>query len=320
MKGKHIEGLDCSAPADEMIRHVLRAQLAATCDLRKEAIDWSDLEGVHHMRVLSRRLRSTISDFEPHLRKTRLPITRLKMIARSLGGVRDEDVALMALGKLKAETHGAVTHGIEILMNEREIRRDQARSDLEKAIRHSAITELLEEFESRLGPRGPSLEKALTQTEAPASPTFRNIGARVIRARLKEFRAASHHIYFPSDNKELHELRILTKGLRYACELFTACWGPDLRAIAKEIAQLQTSLGELHDCDVWMADLGARLKKNARGGRNDPDHLRIRAACTWLLRNFAKVRTEHYCDALDRWHQWQTDGFLNSLSALIGSG
>jgi CHAD domain-containing protein len=320
MKGKHIEGLDCSAPADEMIRHALRAQLAAMCAMRRQALDLADPEGVHAMRVLSRRLRSTIADFEPHLRKTRLPVTRLRMIARSLGGVRDEDVALAALEKLKAETHGAVAHGIEILIKERQARRDQARSDLKKVIRRATIAELIEDFERRLSPPGPSPEKALTQTEVPASPTFQNLGGRVIRARLKEFRAASHHIYFPSDKKELHELRILTKGLRYACELFAACWGQDMRAIAKEIAQLQTSLGDLHDCDVWMDDLGTRLKRFARAGHTDPEQMRTTAACTWLLRHFAKVRTEHYRDALDRWQQWQTDGFLNSLTSLIGSG
>ena len=62
MKGKHIEGLDCSAAADEMIRHVLRAQVNAMCAVRKEALSFTDPEGVHKMRVLSRRLRSTIAD------------------------------------------------------------------------------------------------------------------------------------------------------------------------------------------------------------------------------------------------------------------
>jgi len=320
MKGKHIEGLDCSAPAEDMIRHVLRAQLAAMCALQKQALNWTDPEGVHDMRVRSRRLRSAIADFEPYLRKARLPLTRLRSIARSLGDVRDEDVALAALEKLTAETHGAVAQGLEILINERQLRRDKARSELNKTIRRSALAELQEEFESRLSRPTPSAEKFLAQTEAPPAPTFRSIGPRVIRARLKDFRAASPHIYFPSDHKELHELRILTKGLRYAVELFAGCWGQDMKAIAKEIAQLQTSLGELHDCDVWMADIGTRLKRVARGNRTDPYRHRTTAACTWLLRHFVKVRTEHYRDALDRWQQWQTDGFLNSLTSLIGSG
>ena len=320
------------------MRHVLREQVAAMCRLRKQALNWTDPEGVHDMRVLSRRLRSTIADFKPYLRKTRLPITRLRTIARGLGDVRDEDVALAALEKLKAETHGLVAQGLEILINERQTRREKARSELKKTIRRSEIAELLEDFEDRLRPPTPSPkepaepeeseaaeepkepEEPLTKTETPAGPAFQNIGARIIAERIKELRAASSHIFFPSDHKELHELRILAKGLRYAAELFAACWGQDMRAIAKEIAQLQTSLGELHDCDVWMADLGGRLKRLARRGRTDPDHVRATAACTWLLKHFAKIRTEHYRDALGRWQQWEADGFLNGLKSLIGPG
>jgi len=320
MKGKHITGLDCSAPAEQMIRHVLRSQLSAMCGERKRALNWPDPEGVHDMRVLSRRLRSAIADFEPYLRKTRVPQTKLRTIARSLGEVRDQDVALAALENLKTETHGVVGQGLEILIRERQLRRDQARADLKKAIKRSAIAELLEGFENRLSEPAILPDKPEVPTPSPPPPTFRSIGTRVIAARLKELKATSPHIYFPTDNNELHELRILTKRLRYAVELFAACWGDDMRAIAKELALLQTSLGELHDCDVWMGELGTRLKRTARQGRVDPENIRVTAACTWLLRHFVKVRTEHYRDAVGRWQQWQSDGFLNSLTSLIGTG
>jgi CHAD domain-containing protein len=83
-----IPGLDCSAPADQMIKLVLGRQLKAICGLGKRALDWSDPEGVHDMRVLSRRMRSAISDFQPHLRKPAISIATLRAIARSLGAVR----------------------------------------------------------------------------------------------------------------------------------------------------------------------------------------------------------------------------------------
>lgn len=317
MNDKHIAGLDCNAPAEEMIRHVLQAQVAAMCALRQKALDWSDPEGVHHMRVRSRRLRSAIADFEPYLPKTRLPLANLRAIARALGDVRDEDVALAAMERLKTEVQGVVAQGLESLIAEQQMRRDKARIDLQKAIRRSAVTELKKQFDSLL--THPA-ESAATPAVVPAGPTFRSIGVRVINARLTELRAASPHIFFPGDNSDLHDLRILAKGLRYAVELFAACWGENMRAIAREISLLQTSLGELHDCDVWIAELGRRLKRTARSGLADPETSRVNAACTWLLKHFVKVRTEHYGDALGRWQQWQADGFLNNLRSLTGSG
>lgn len=314
MKPKHIPGLDCSAPAVEMIRHILGSQLEAMCALRNAALNWKDPEGVHDMRVLSRRLRSAISDFDPYLRKTRLPLTKLRFIARTLGRVRDEDVGLAALEKFKSQMHGRAAEGLEVIINEKERRRDTARGELKQALRRSEIADLRQQFQAALTPAEPP---GIARISAPL-PAFRSIAAPIINARLREFNAGSASIFFPEAIKGLHELRISAKGLRYAVELFSACCGDDMRAIAKEIAQLQTSLGELHDCDVWIAELGKRLKKGMRLSRTDPINVRTTAASSWLLSHFAKIRTEHYRDALGRCQKWQADGFLHSLKSLVG--
>lgn len=312
MTGKQITGLDCEAPADQMIQLVLLTQLKAMCALRKKALDWSDPEGVHDMRVRSRRFRTAIVDFQPYLRKPRLPLTKLRSIAKSLGGVRDHDVALIALEKLKTNLQGEVAEGIEMLAAERRLRREDARADLRKAIKRSAVAEFREEFKSKLS--------SLTlRSEGANLPSFSSIGSGVIAARMKELRTASPHIFFPSQNRELHELRIMGKRLRYAVELFESCWGEQLKASAKEIALLQTSLGELHDCDVWIDDLGDRLRKAARKRQTEPDQLSVNAACAWLLKHFVKERTEHYRAALSRWQDWEANGLLRQLEAIIAS-
>jgi CHAD domain-containing protein len=100
--------------------------------------------------------------------------------------------------------------------------------------------------------------------------------------------------------------------------LFGPCWGDEPRDIAKEIALLQTSLGELHDCDVWIEDLGSRLKRAARTSKDDPDSEREREGAVWLLRHFAKERTEHYRDALARWEEWESQQFLDGLRSILG--
>jgi len=317
VKAKRISGLDCSAPADRMIRLVLRAQLKAICSLRERALDWSDPEGVHDMRVLSRRMRSAISDFQGHLRKPGLPIRRLRAIARSLGEVRDEDVALAALEALQANVSDDVAEGLDKLVEERRQRQTKARAGLMKAISSTAVKEFRAEFQTQIRTLATTAPKVRPGQEAAgAMLTFRRVGAQAIAGRLKDFRGAVvRSIYFPFEIDKIHELRILAKRLRYAVELFGSCWDRDLSETAGEIATLQTSLGELHDCDVWIEYLGRRLKRIS--GKPGSDSLRVRAGYTWLLRHFTKKRTAHYRNALARWQQWEADGFLDELKLRI---
>ena len=317
-KVKGIQGLDCMAPADEIVPLVLRAQLKSMCALRKKALDWKDPEGVHDMRVLSRRLRSAASDFKPYLRKATLPRQKLSTIAKKLGAVRDKDVALVALAELKSQASGLAAEGIEILAEEHRRQRKDARAALKVAIKSSAVSEFRKQFLNRL--RDVTVVAPGNAKQADSAGLFRCVGLAVINERLKELCDSSRHIYFPFENKELHELRILAKRLRYAIELFAVCWGKEMGDIATEISLLQTSLGELHDCDVWMDSLGTRLKQNARKNKNDQDNTRLREGAGWLLNHFARERMEHYRDALTRWQKWEAEGLLERLKSILVEG
>jgi CHAD domain-containing protein len=301
-----------------MIKLVLRGQLKAICGLRERALDWSDPEGVHDMRVLSRRMRSAISDFQPHLRKPGISIGTLRTIAKSLGAVRDEDVALAALESLKAEAPADAVEGIESLLEERRQRQAKARAVLMKMISAVAVREFRARFQNQITVLAIAKPKAARgQPPAETSLTLRELGTKAINGRLKDFRSAVRSIYFPFEITKIHALRILAKRLRYAVELFRFCWGEDLHDTAKEIAELQTSLGELHDCDVWIDYLGRRLKSATRKGKDNPDSAKLRAGYTWLLQEFSRQRTGHYHDALRRWQQWESRAFLDELKSRI---
>ena len=319
MARANIRGLDCAAPADKVIPVVLRAQLNAMCRHREAALNWKDPEGVHDMRVLSRRLRSSINDFRPYLRKASLPRPKLRTIAARLGEVRDIDVALMALRQLRSKTKGPTAEGIKLLTAELRVRRRAARTTLTNALQQQPIEDFRKQFLAKLRamlivvPSEPAAEIYAT----PIGVTFHSLGSDIINARLKDFVSASSSLYMPYQIKKLHELRILAKRLRYSMELFAICFGKEMEAMAKEVAQMQTSLGELHDCDVWIQDLGGRLKRTARKVNTELTDAQIRAGATWLLKHFAAARTEHYRDAVSRWEQWQADGFLERIAAKV---
>jgi CHAD domain-containing protein len=313
-----IRGLDCAAPADQMIRLVLRAQLNAMCRHREKAINWRDPEGVHAMRVLSRRLRSAINDFKSYFRKGHLPRPKLRSIADALGTVRDEDVALMALQELKSQAKGAAAEGIKLLITERKDHRKQSRVALKSAIQDSAIEILRRDFLAKLQ----TITMAIpTKTAGPETAeiaiSFRTLGVLVIKERVVDFIAASPCLFHPYQIKKLHKLRILAKRLRYSMELFARCGDEELEEMAKAVAQMQTALGELHDCDVWISDLGARLKRLSRKDAVEPNDEKLRAGATWLLEHFATERMQHYRDALVLWDKWQAEKFTEEIDSLL---
>jgi CHAD domain-containing protein len=312
-KEKRITKLNCQDAAGKAIQLVLGARMEKMCALRDHALNWEDPEGVHDMRVASRRLRSALSDFKPYLRKGSMPLTRLKAIAKSLGAVRDEDVVLAALEALRSKTDEEVAKGIGAIVEEHQHRRVQARFVLERTIRSSAIAEFRDDFRTRLR-TATNIPDSAGETVANQVLTFSQVGTRIIGARLQQLSEAGDDVYRPLQTKRLHQLRILAKRLRYAVELFAPCWGDEFKKSAAEIARFQTSLGELHDCDIWIVNLGARLKKESGAGLDDWQN---NEAAVWLLRHFAGERTKHYCHALARWQKWKTDGFLDRLKAML---
>lgn len=318
-KAKEIEGLDCGAEAFHNIELILRARLEEMCALNDRALAWTDIEGVHDMRVASRRLRSALRDFAPYLYEGKAPRKRLKEIAASLGAVRDEDVAIVALEKLRRKAEDGVVAGIELIIGERRVRRARAREHLKKIITDEALDKLQEKFTEWL-PN--SKETAKNSEKKPRTrQTFEQIGRETILARFKEVADLSGSLLHPFEVEPLHLMRIAAKRLRYALELFATCFGDKLAEFAKEIAALQTSLGELHDCDVWIADLGARIvgHDNDKRAPNDGEERKAQAleqtAALWLLQYLVKERTKHFCNALARWSKWEAANFYSQLEA-----
>jgi CHAD domain-containing protein len=101
-KAKRIKGIKCKSVASAGMKLVLVTRFEELYGFHEAALDWSDPEGVHSMRVASRRLRSALRDFTPYLRKRALSgvLKELKDIADALGEVRDQDVAIMALERI----------------------------------------------------------------------------------------------------------------------------------------------------------------------------------------------------------------------------
>jgi CHAD domain-containing protein len=295
-KAKRIKGLDCDALAQTGIRLVLVTRFEEMYGFRQAALDWSDPEGVHSMRVASRRLRSAMRDFMPYLRQRGLAsvLKQTKLIAAALGEVRDHDVAIIALEKIEKHASAEVSAALKQLADQRKTLRNESRDKLFSVLLADQLHQVESDFMDRI-------ETATTLPATGGSQlTYSKMSAAVILERLKELEKLSDSLYKPFEIEALHDMRIAAKRLRYALELFQQCRGRSLQTFAKSAARMQTALGELHDCDVWIDNVGKQINEARKEKQNDQI-----AALIWLLSHFVKVRTKHLRQAYDLWREWE---------------
>ncbi|MBA3514575.1 MAG: CHAD domain-containing protein [Pyrinomonadaceae bacterium] len=322
-RAKEILGIECDGTATEGVRLVLGPRFEEMFLLRKAALDFKDPEGVHDMRVASRRLRSALKDFAPHLRKAKIAAARkhLKEIADKLGVVRDYDVAIIALEKLQKKANSEISSGLQRIIDDQKTKLDPARKELVQTLNYKNLSRLKRDF--RQAVEGATVHQAATNPPTPdpnpkSGPTYKVYARSTLLKRLKELEALSPSLYKPQEVKPLHDMRIAAKRLRYPMELFAACWGDQLEAFSRQVAQMQSSLGELHDCDLWIEHFGkrlSRLKKKANSERATSQD--ERDAMIWLLSDFTRLRTKHFRAALALWHEWEEKDFCNRLTATL---
>jgi CHAD domain-containing protein len=310
VKAAHISGINCDTPALEGIRFVLLSRLEEMCSLRDRALDWSDPEGVHDMRVSSRRLRGAIDDFAPYLRKRGLKgsMKEIKQVAEALGHVRDHDVAMIALQKLKVSVPDEAAATVDQFIRAMENDRKSARRQLRSAISKSALKQLQTDC----------TEAIYAVTEQPNGKkrkherTYLHVAQATILQRLVEVEKLSSGFYDPLKVGPLHKLRISAKQLRYALELFEQCLGPEAISFARRVARLQSSLGELHDCDIWIVTFRERLGLAKRENSNGSG-----TGSLWLLSHFLKQHSKHLRTALAQWAEWERNEVGQQLRRLL---
>ena len=310
-KAKRVKGINCKSVASIGIKLVLVTRFEELYGFRETALDWSDPEGVHSMRVASRRLRSALRDFMPYLRKRGLtPVhKRLKNLAGALGEVRDHDVAMMALEEIEKRAPSSVSPTLKQFIEARKELREQARERLKAVLDTTQLDQLHSDFVAAVD--GATASDGSKAQSAPQI-TYMKMSRAVILDRLKELEKLSADVFKPFEVETLHDMRIAAKRLRYAVELFQSCWGRSIATYAKRAARVQTALGDLHDCDIWIESFGNAINK-ARREKQDAQV----AAFVWLLGHFVKLRTKHLRRAFVEWSRWEAQDLSGKLRELL---
>jgi CHAD domain-containing protein len=86
------------------------------------------------------------------------------------------------------------------------------------------------------------------------SASFREAAARAVQVRAQEVFDHAEHVLDLTDIERVHDMRVATRRLRAALEIFAPCFPKSQhRKALKEVKRLADALGERRDPDVAIA-------------------------------------------------------------------
>jgi hypothetical protein len=174
---------------------------------------------------------------------------------------------------------------------------------------------------------------------------------RILAVRITEVYAFDGDIADPANVRELHDMRIAFKRLRYLLEIFGVAFEGDLSPFLDEVKAMQDLLGDIHDRDVqvpmlldhleWLderehmalqravAETAATGGPGRRGG-SEASFRAFRARMDVGMRGDERVgvhgliarrrqeRTVLYHRFLDEWRRLKRERFRPRLEAALG--
>jgi triphosphatase len=214
------------------------------------------VDAVHDMRVATRRLRAAISTFGEALPAEfgRLG-AELRWFGRVLGEVRDLDVHIDALQEAQTSASDAA-EGKAALVEKLRSQRNGARSRLVDALDSQRFASLVNDMSLVLSQDG----TAPYEQQMPVT----QLAPERIRHRYRKFRKVANDTSPESAPRELHEVRIRAKRLRFTLEFFEEMYSKDARRLIDEAIDVQDRLGEHQDLHVFNQRLGAIVRTYGR--------------------------------------------------------
>ncbi len=148
-KARAIPGLAEAASFRDAAARVVEVRAEEVFEHREGVLDTSEIEGVHDMRVATRRLRAAMEIFAPCFPKKehRRVLTEVKSLADALGERRDRDVAIAALdhaaSELTATNRPGLRHFQDELREEQRVANEALARELDEVDRRGLRERLL---------------------------------------------------------------------------------------------------------------------------------------------------------------------------------
>jgi putative phosphoesterase len=281
-------------------------------DLVGGVIENTDVECVHKTRVGSRRLRATMPlfDFCYPKKDFKQWTKEVKKVTKLLSEARDLDVQIafveQYLEKLGPDKDSAC---VDRILKEHKSSRKKIQTDVEDGLEKLLSDKILRDIQSRSQQiiaqqanqpfdKGQVLEKAHWH----------------ITCRLNDFLSMKQYVYMEKEKLKLHQMRIYAKKLRYTMECFSKQYSDQLEGEIGCVKTFQDTLGDMHDCDIWL-DYLPQFTKSQNGKLSAAEKRALQKFTAYL----EDKRKKHYCQFVEHWEKCLKTDFFNQLTDLTNS-
>jgi CHAD domain-containing protein len=172
----------------------------------------------------------------------------MRRATQELGTVRDFDVLLSKLNQYSQELREEAQEDISILEDYWKQRRDKNRKDLMEYLEGSKFRKLREEYRTFFK-NIPKESSATPGAEDLPEKEIRHVIPSMIWKAYEEVRRFETALKDAS-SETFHLLRIESKRLRYALEMFAEVLGEETEELIQRVVLLQEHLGTLQDSEV----------------------------------------------------------------------
>jgi CHAD domain-containing protein len=321
---REMEGSMVGEPDESYCLFGAKALLKRLQDVVKE-IDGvrraEDIERIHDMRVATRRVRSALPLFEKCLpgKTSRKWNKGMRRVTRALGAARDADVQIALLQEfLDNLTDLRYRPGVQRLLLRLRQKREAAQEKVIKAMDELELSGVLEKM-------GGTLRKIRVRARMHHANEFSSHVYQqaylAISLRLENMLEYETYVNQPDRIEELHAMRIAAKRLRYTMEVFEPLYHGDLKKMIKTARGVQTLLGDIHDCDVWVDYLPQFLEEEGERTLEYFGHKRplgrLKPGILYLQRERQEQREKLYQEFVEFWQQLQDENTWDNLLELI---
>jgi len=280
-----------------------------------------DVECVHKARVASRRIRAAINMFSEYLpdKKGKNWRKEIRRVTKKLGAARDTDVQILFINETLSQlTEGSCLQGIQRLLLRLKQKRDTLQEPAVKALNRLQKRRTLEQMHQWAAKTKTNLQKKNVRLQSPC--VFQEAQKHILN-RWDKILTFAASLDDPQDYKRHHQMRVEVKRLRYTMEICNPAYEDSLNDYIKGVKKLQTLLGDIHDCDVWVENLALFLDDERQKTLDYYGHTehfgQLQTGIEYLIRQRQESREQLFHELVEYWRQTNKNGLWGNMHQQI---